>query len=263
MANSKSCLITGCSEGGAGSALAEAFAKKGYHVFATARSPSKVSKSLHEASNVTVLALDVASSESIASAAQEVREKTGGKLDILINNAGLGLNAPGLDTPMSEARKLFDINFFGVLEMIQVFSPLLVEAKGYIVNTSSIGGYLPLPFLSVYQASKAAIIQASEDWRLELEPLGVKVLTLLTGGVATHFVDNQPTPPLPQNSYYLGVKDIIEAQPDNIRFAVSPEAYANDVLRHVEKGTTGKLWIGGGTSFLRPLLWLSPQSLIV
>jgi NAD(P)-dependent dehydrogenase (short-subunit alcohol dehydrogenase family) len=145
----KSCLITGCSEGGAGAALAEAFAKKGYHVFATARSPSKVPRSLHDASNVTVLALDVASSESIASAAEEVREKTAGKLDVLINNAGMGLSAPGLDTPMSDARKVFDINFFGVLEMIQVFSPLLVEAKGFIINNSSVGGHLPLPFLSM------------------------------------------------------------------------------------------------------------------
>ncbi|CAG9975650.1 unnamed protein product [Clonostachys byssicola] len=263
MANSpKSCLVTGCSEGGAGAALAEAFAKKGYHVFATARSPSKVPRSLHEASNVTVLALDITSSESIASAAEEVREKAAGKLDVLINNAGMGLSAPGLDTPMSDARKLFDINFFGVLEMVQVFGPLLVEAKGFIVNNSSVGGQLPLPFLSVYQATKAAIIQASEVWRLELAPLGVRVLTLLTGGIATHFVDNQPSPALPPNSYYLGVKDVIDEKPDNIRFAVSPETFANDVLRHVEKGTTGKLWIGGGAGLLRTLLWFSPQSLI-
>lgn len=118
-------------------------------------------------------------------------------------------------------------------------------------------------YSGVYQATKAAIIQASEVWRLELAPLDVRVLTLLTGGIATHFVDNQPSPALPQSSYYLGVKDVIDAKPDNIRFAVSPEVFANDVLRHVEKGTTGKLWIGGGAGLLRSLLWFSPQSLIV
>jgi short-subunit dehydrogenase len=147
-ATRKTCLVTGCSGGGAGAALADAFKDQGYHVFATARSPSKMPQSLHEASNVTVLALDVSSSESIAAAAEVVRNQTGGKLDVLINNAGLGMNMPGLDTSIAEARKIFDSNFFGVLETIQVFSSMLVNAQGCIVNNSSMGGLVPLPFNS-------------------------------------------------------------------------------------------------------------------
>jgi short-subunit dehydrogenase len=147
--NTKSCLVTGCSEGGAGAALATAFQQKGYHVFATARSASKIPQSLHTASNVTIIELDVASSESIAVAAQIVKEKTGGKLDVLINNAGLGLEMPGLDTPIAEARKLFDVNFFGAMEMVQAFSHMLVDAKGCIVNNSSVGSRAALPFLSM------------------------------------------------------------------------------------------------------------------
>jgi 1-acylglycerone phosphate reductase len=147
--NSKSCLVTGCSEGGVGAAFAEVFQQKGYHVFATARSPSKVPKTLHNASNVTVLALDTGSSTSIAEAAKAIEKQTGGKLDVLINNAGHGQTMPALDVSLDEARNLFNVNFFGVLELVQVFGPMLVKAKGCIVNNASVGGLSPIPFNSM------------------------------------------------------------------------------------------------------------------
>ena len=147
MANpQKTCLITGCSEGGIGATLAAAFVEKGYHVFATARTPSKFPPSLSDRLDVTTLALDVASSSSIKTAAESVGKQTGGRLDVLINNAGHGMNMPLLDTSIPEARRLFDINFFGVLETVQAFAPLLVEAGGCVVNNSSIGGFQAFPF---------------------------------------------------------------------------------------------------------------------
>ncbi|KAJ5109442.1 hypothetical protein N7456_006117 [Penicillium angulare] len=255
----KSCLVTGCSSGGVGAALAEAFTKKGYHVFATARSPSKVPQSLHDASNVTVLALDVASSESIAAAAEAVKSHTGGTLDVLINNAGLGLDMPGLDIPISLARKTFDVNYFAVLEMIQVFIPMLVSAQGCIVNNASIGGFMSVPFMTIYQATKAALIQSSEGWRLELAPLGVRVLCLVTGGVDTNFLQNLPAVELPENSYYISIKDDIAKQEESVPYGMSPEAYSQDVVRQVERGTTGKYWIGGAATIVRVCLWLLPQ----
>jgi short-subunit dehydrogenase len=145
----KTCLVTGCSEGGVGAAFAEAFQQKGYYVFATARSPSKVPKTLHDASNVTVLALDTGSSTSIAEAAKVVERQTRGKLDVLINNAGVGQTMPALDVSLDDARNLFKVNFFGVLEMVQVFSPMLIKAKGCIVNNASVGGLSPIPFNSM------------------------------------------------------------------------------------------------------------------
>lgn len=145
----KTCLITGCSAGGVGAAFAEAFRAKGYHVFATARTPSKIPRAMHTADNVTILALDVTSAESIISAAEAVAKQTD-KLDILINNAGLGLNMPGLDTSLQEAKKLFDLNFFGALAMIQSFSSMIVNAKGCVINNSSVGGLIPFAFSSTY-----------------------------------------------------------------------------------------------------------------
>jgi 1-acylglycerone phosphate reductase len=144
----KTCLITGCSSGGVGSALAEVFKDKGYHVFATARSPAKIPQSLHTVPNVTVLALDVTSTESIAAAVKTIKNATGGKLDVLINNAGHGLNMPALDTSIAEAKKLFNTNFFAILEMVQAFRHMLIRAKGVVVNNSSMGAYLPIPFIS-------------------------------------------------------------------------------------------------------------------
>jgi 1-acylglycerone phosphate reductase len=145
----KTVLITGCSAGGVGAALAVAFKDKGYHVFATARTPSKVPDTLHSASNVAVFALDVTSADSIREAAELVAKKSG-KLDVLINNAGLGLNMPALDTPLEEAKKQFDLNFFGAFAMLQAFGALLVKAKGCVVNNSSVGGVLPFPFSSTF-----------------------------------------------------------------------------------------------------------------
>jgi 1-acylglycerone phosphate reductase len=139
-------LITGCSSGGIGGALAQAFHEKGYHVFATARTPSKISPSLIKSPNVTVLTLDVLSSTSITEAVTSVREKTGGKLDVLVNNSGSGMMLPALDSPIEEGKKLFDLNFWAALAMVQAFAPMLQAAGGCLVNNGSVSGLMPIPF---------------------------------------------------------------------------------------------------------------------
>ena len=144
----KSVLITGCSAGGIGAALAEVFTEKGYHVFATARNPSKISPTLSNAPSVTPLTLDVLSSESIAAAVERVTRETGGKLDVLVNNSGGGYIAPALDTSIEEGKKLFDLNVWAPLAMLQAFAPLLINAQGCIVNNSSANAYCPMPLMS-------------------------------------------------------------------------------------------------------------------
>jgi 1-acylglycerone phosphate reductase len=146
----KTVLITGCSAGGIGAALAEVFHENGYHVFATARTTSKISKSLAESANVSVLTLDVLFPESIAAAVKSVSEETGGKLDVLVNNSGTGIILPALDTSIEEGKKLFDLNFWSTFAMIQAFGPLLIKAKGCIVNNSSVAGAMPIVFNSMY-----------------------------------------------------------------------------------------------------------------
>ena len=143
-ASRKTVLITGCSEGGLGFALAKAFADAGYHVFASARNPSKAASLTGGSPHIELLQLDVTSAESIAACAANVHERTSkaGRrgLDVLVNNAGVGLIMPLLDTPIQEGRKLYEVNVWGMLAVTQAFAPLLLEAKGVVLNISSIAG---------------------------------------------------------------------------------------------------------------------------
>lgn len=91
----------------------------------------------------------------------------------------------------------------------------------------------------------------------------MRVLTLITGGITTNFLANQPTLVLPENSYYQGIKNIIEEQPEQVPLGVSPAKFARDVQYQVEKGTTGKYWIGGAAWFARLASWLLPEWLMV
>jgi NAD(P)-dependent dehydrogenase (short-subunit alcohol dehydrogenase family) len=106
--------------------------------------------SLSDLPNVHLISLDVTSPASIADAFSAVKAKTGGKLDYLVNNAGRGYSMPALDVDIEEGKRLFDTNFWGVLRMVQAFSPLLMEAKGTVVNIGSIVAYLHCPLTSKF-----------------------------------------------------------------------------------------------------------------
>lgn len=133
----KTVLITGCSDGGIGAALARAFLVHDYHVFATLRNTSKAG-TLATTPGIEVLELEATSQESIAKCAQLVSERTGGSLDVVINNAGADFVMPLLDVDIQEARKLFDLNVFSILAVTQAFTPLLIQAKGCICNIGSV-----------------------------------------------------------------------------------------------------------------------------
>lgn len=145
---SKTALVTGSSDGGIGSAIVKALLKHGFHVFATTRSIKSMSTIAH-LPNVTLLAMDVTSDESIAEALQVVTVQTGGKLDLLVNNAGQGLVGPTTDVPMDSIRRLFDVNVFGLIAVTQAFVDLVVKAQGMILNMGSLGGQIFQPFTGV------------------------------------------------------------------------------------------------------------------
>ncbi|OTA82012.1 hypothetical protein M434DRAFT_85027 [Hypoxylon sp. CO27-5] len=265
MASHKSVLITGCSAGGIGAALAEVFHEKGYYVFVTLRNPSKVPETLSGAENVTILTLDVLSSESIAAAVESVTRETGGTLDVLINNSGRAFVLPALDSTIEESKKVFDLNFWAPFAMLQAFAPLLIKAKGCIVNNASASAYAPLPLSSVYNASKAALTMASETWRHELEPLGVRTVTLITCAVKTRGFDNYQRTEIAESSKYYEIRDFIYGVTDGRLQdnAISARQYANKVVREIEKGTVGIVWAGTNASLLRLATWLLPQSVFV
>lgn len=146
MSAKKSILITGCSAEGIGAALALVLAKRGHHVFATARSVDKIPDALQTDANVTILALDVSDATSVTAAAHAVTQ-SGRGLDVLVNNAGVGYICPVLDINIDTAQKVFDVNLWGPLRLIQAFAGLLVASRGRIVNVSSSASVVYSPWV--------------------------------------------------------------------------------------------------------------------
>ncbi|KAK9420442.1 hypothetical protein SUNI508_06438 [Seiridium unicorne] len=199
-------LITGCSDGGMGAALAVAFHRAGLHVYATARNPGKMT---HLGSlGIETLELDVQSQASIDSC---INRLSG--LDILVNNAGSQFLMPIVDTDIKKAKDLFDLNVWSHIAVTQAFLPLLLESpKALIVNQTSVGAVTTLPFQAVYNASKAALAMFSDSLRLELEAFGIKVVDLRTGVVKTNLIKNVqgPSATLPKGSIYEPAKEAVE-----------------------------------------------------
>ncbi|KAJ5731136.1 short-chain dehydrogenases/reductase [Penicillium malachiteum] len=207
----KTVLITGCSGGGLGEAMAKVYHAKGFRVFATVRNMTKLG-SLSDNKDITILDLDVTSSESIAQCAKVVEKHTGGTLDILVNNAGMSTVMPLLDTSIDEAKKLYNTNVWSVVAMAQEFSPMLIKAQGVICNISSVTGEMTFAWHGVYGSSRSAGTRISETLRLEMAPLGVRVVTVVLGGVKTN--GNDPTKiadlELPSDSYYHQIWSTID-----------------------------------------------------
>lgn len=166
----KSILVTGCSSGGIGAAIALNLAKSGHNVFATARSTPKIPQELSSLPNVTVTQLDVTSKTSVAEAANAVTE-SGRGLDVLVNNAGAGYGVPILDMDVESAQHFYDTNVWGPVRCVRAFSDLLIKSRGRIVNMSIVGAVINMPWISTYTSSKAAFTNISECLRHELSPL--------------------------------------------------------------------------------------------
>jgi 1-acylglycerone phosphate reductase len=143
-----SVLITGCSDGGIGSALALTFQQRNFQVFATARNIAKMSE-LRDLKNVTLLTLDITNSEQIKSVVGAVAKATGGMLDYLVNNAARNHFRPILDENLEETKDLFNTNVWGSLAVTQAFSPLVIRAKGSLVFVTSIAGYGNTPWMGM------------------------------------------------------------------------------------------------------------------
>ncbi|MCJ1392998.1 hypothetical protein MMC18_005870 [Xylographa bjoerkii] len=242
----RSVLITGASSGSVGSALALACAAQGFTVFAGLRTITKVDPALSALSNVHVVALDVASEESIAAALEIVTSKTKGSLDCLVNNAGFTYTSPLVDTDMATARKVFDVNFWGVLSMTKAFVPLLKTAKGTVVNVSSVGAIVHTPYLGIYSASKSALTIASETLRLELAPFDINVITAMLGVVKSNLHVNSAEYSLPLGSMYKSVEQNITDSDlgKDVPKAMEPEVFAKRLVEDILHRKKGLVWRG-------------------
>lgn len=192
----KTVLITGASSG-IGKSIGEYLHEKGYKVYGTSRNPEKYLDSKFE-----LIALDVRNSESIKNAINIVLSKED-KIDVVINNAGVGITGPLEETPITEIKNNFETNFFGPIEVIQSVLPQMRKQKsGLIINITSIAGYMGLPYRGVYSASKSALEILTEAINIEVKPFGINITNVAPGEFATDIALSRYHTPINENSAY-------------------------------------------------------------
>ncbi|POS75607.1 oxidoreductase [Diaporthe helianthi] len=241
-------LVTGCSVGSAGNALALEFAARGFRTFATARSKKALSNL--EEKGIETFILDVTKQESIATLKEEIARLTGGTLDLLFNNAGALYEAPAIEADSARVRSLFDTNVFGLFEMVTAFTPLLLAAvpsskkAPTIVNVASVLARVPNPFTSAYNATKAAVAAYSDTLRLEVEPLGIKVVTLYMGEVSTPLMSTDNIN-FGAESIYADVEHKVkERTVKHDKTTMTPGEFARQVVRALDGSGDSYIWKG-------------------
>jgi NAD(P)-dependent dehydrogenase (short-subunit alcohol dehydrogenase family) len=188
-------LVTGASTG-LGEAMATSLTRAGHSVYGTSRRIEGESKPFH------TLNMDVTDSESVATAVARILEREG-RIDVLINNAGLGIAGPLEEVSLPEVHRVFDTNIAGVLRTIQAVLPSMrSKGSGRIINISSIGSEIGLPYRGIYSASKAAVDRLTEALRTELAPFGIQACVVQPGGVRTEINKNRIHTRLADSSVY-------------------------------------------------------------
>ena len=184
MSTGRTAVVTGASSG-IGLAAAQELARRGFHVLAGVRKQQDAERLAGE--NVEPVILDITDEEQIAALADRAaRDPRGRRLGVLVNNAGVALNAPVEAIPLAEWRRHFDVNFFGHVAVVRALLPALIsDGDGRLVNVSSIGGRVAFPTFGAYAAAKFALEGFSDALRREVGRLGVKVIVIEPGNVAT------------------------------------------------------------------------------
>ncbi len=182
-------LITGASVG-FGKACAENLGRLGHRVYGTSRRAGFPDPADLRSSPLMV-PMDVCDDDSVRRAVDFI-VKQEGRIDVVVNNAGVGLAGAVEDTLVEEARALFETNFFGVLRVCRAVLPTLrAQGSGLIVNVSSLGGLVTIPFQGFYSASKYALESMSDALRMELRPFGIHVTLLEPGDFKTGFTESR------------------------------------------------------------------------
>lgn len=178
-------LVTGGSAG-IGKAVATYLASKGHVVYGSSRKSEVGLTSL----GYHIIRMDVTDEEMVTKAVEQIISKHG-KIDVLVNNAGLGMAGPLESTTDAEAKAIFNTNVFGVLNTCRVVAPYLRQSKGNIINITSIGGMFGLPYRGIYCSSKSAVEAISEVLSMELWQFGVNVSIIEPGDFKTKINENR------------------------------------------------------------------------
>lgn len=193
---SKVIFITGASSG-IGKAIGEYLSDKNYRVFGTSRNPERIKDS-----KFPLIKMDVNDTDSIRVAISEVIAQTE-RIDVLINNAGVGITGPIEETPESEIENAFSTNLFGPINVIKAVLPQMrKQGTGHILNITSIAGYMGLPYRGIYSATKAALEITIEAMRMETLQFGIKMTNVAPGDFATNIAAGRYHAPVLEDSPY-------------------------------------------------------------
>ncbi len=218
-------IVTGAS-GGIGEATARALHAAGHRVFGTYRRPPA-----SRLPGVEYVVCDVTSDESVKTAVGEVLAKAG-RIDLLVNNAGVGLVAGAEESSLEQAKSLFEVNLFGLIRMTKAVLPTMRRQRaGRIVNISSVMGLIPAPFMALYSASKHAVEGYSESLDHETRGSGVRVVLVEPAYTRTSFEGNVYQADQQLEAYQPARSNAEAVMRDAMKVADSPELVASAVVK--------------------------------
>jgi NAD(P)-dependent dehydrogenase (short-subunit alcohol dehydrogenase family) len=232
-------IVTGAA-GGIGEASARALQAVGYRVFGTYRRPP-----VTRAPDIEYLACDVTSDESVQSAVGQVLADAG-RIDLLVNNAGVGLVAGAEESSVDQAKALFDVNLFGVFRLTNAVLPTMRrQGSGRIVNISSVMGLIPAPFMALYAASKHALEGYSESLDHEIRATGVRVVLVEPAYTRTSFEGNVYQADQRLDVYQSARTNAEGVLRDEMKTADAPELVANAVLKAATEANPNRRYAAG------------------
>jgi NAD(P)-dependent dehydrogenase (short-subunit alcohol dehydrogenase family) len=250
-------VVTGASSG-IGAASARLLAQNGYQVFGGARD----SRRANPIPGVKFGTVDVTDEESVAKFVEWVLSEAG-RIDVLINNAGVSLLGPIENTAIPEAALVFDTNVFGPLRMIRAALPSMRAARsGLIINVSSVLGFLPAPFMGIYASSKHALEGLSETLDHEIREFNVRVVLLEPTFTNTKLDVNAAHTEAPLGVYTAQVEATIEAVQDQIKLAPSPQIVAEKIRAVIESPYRLRQPVGGQATLLSRLRRFMPAGAV-
>jgi NAD(P)-dependent dehydrogenase (short-subunit alcohol dehydrogenase family) len=250
--NQKVAIVTGSSTG-IGYETSLVLARDGFVTYATMRNLSKAEgiKSVVTKENlpINIQQLDVTDDSSVKNAVEAISSETGGRIDVLVNNAGYGLNGAFEDLSMDEIKAQYETNVFGLIRVTQAVLPTMRRQKsGTIVNISSGAGRFGFPSGSAYVSTKFAVEGLSESISYELEPFGIKVVIVEPGVIRTNFGNSLVVARKsqdPNSPYSQTMKKIANSFEQLMKNSSSPDLVANVVLKAVKDENPNLRYLAG------------------
>ncbi|WP_020483635.1 oxidoreductase [Methylomonas sp. MK1] len=249
-------LITGASSG-IGLVTAKALQQAGYRVFGTSR------KALASADGITMLTCDVTDEASVSNMVAEVM-KQAGRIDLLVNNAGVGLLGGAEESSTAQAQALFDVNVFGITRVTNAVLPTMRrQGKGRIINISSVLGLIPSPYNALYAATKHAVEGYSESLDHELRTFGIRVVLVEPAFTRTAFEASLTKPDQPLAVYDSVRSDMAALMHKGVNAGDAPDVVASTILKAATDALPRRRYTAGKQAsqvrFLRRFL---PEALV-